>query len=139
MGRFRDVRNVPGVYLLLDLDERSRYVGKSGTLRGRLEQHFVRQDSSATADGQLDLYDVLRVIVWYADRDPAFPLDAYEAAAYLAFPPSWNRAMPAHDGPLPALSLEDADVAIGILDSPEELAVRRRPLDATAPLKNQNV
>jgi hypothetical protein len=129
MGRFRDVRNVPGVYLLLDLDERPLYVGKSGTLRSRLEQHFVRQDSSATADGLLDLYDVLRVAVWYADRDQAFPLEAYEAAAYLQFMPRWNRAVPAHEGPLPALSLEDADVVIGILDSAEELAVRRRPLE----------
>ena len=57
----------PGVYLLFDLDDRPLYVGKSGTLRSRLEQHFIRQDSSATADGLLDIYDVLRVSVWYAD------------------------------------------------------------------------
>src|SRR4051794_36794562 len=129
MGRFTDVRNVPGVYLLIDLDERPLYVGKSGTLRGRLEQHFIRQDSSATADGLLDIYDVLRVYVWYADRDPAFTLDAYEAAAYRDFPPRWNRAVPSWPGPLPSLAVESAEVVIGILDSPEEVAVRRQPLE----------
>jgi excinuclease UvrABC nuclease subunit len=77
MGKFSRVRNTPGVYVLFDLDERPLYVGKSGKLRGRLEQHFIRQDSSATADGLLDIYDVLRVAVWYAEGD----LDAYEAAA----------------------------------------------------------
>jgi excinuclease UvrABC nuclease subunit len=65
MGRFSDVRNVTGVYLLLDLDERPLYAGQSRHVRSRLEQHFVRQDSSATADGLLDIYDVLRVVVWY--------------------------------------------------------------------------
>jgi hypothetical protein len=129
MGQFSDVRNVPGVYLLLDLDEQPLYVGKSGKLRGRLEQHFVRQDSSATADGLLDVYDVLRVVVWYSDREPAFPLDAFEAAAFRRYPPRWNRAVPQHPGPLPELALENADMVIGILDSPEELAVRRQPLE----------
>lgn len=129
MGRFSDVRNVAGVYLLLDLDERPLYVGKSGTLRSRLEQHFVRQDSSATADGLLDIYDVLRVCVWYADPEAGVPVDAFEAAAYQSFPPRWNRAVPVHEGPLPVLTLENADVVIGILDSPEELAVRRQPLE----------
>jgi hypothetical protein len=124
MGRFGDLRNVPGVYVLFDLDERPLYVGKSGKLRGRLEQHFVRQDSSATADGLLDIYDVLRVAVWYAAGD----LDAYEAAAYRQFPPRWNRAVPEWPGPLPTLTLDNADIVVGILDSAEELAVRRQPL-----------
>jgi excinuclease UvrABC nuclease subunit len=68
MSRFGQVQNVAGVYLLLDLDERPLYVGQSGKLRDRLVQHFVRQDSSATADGLLDIYDVLRIVVWYAGR-----------------------------------------------------------------------
>lgn len=125
MGKFSRVRNAPGVYVLFDLDELPLYVGKSGKLRGRLEQHFIRQDSSATADGLLDIYDVLRVAVWYAEGD----LDAYEAAAYRQFPPRWNRAVPEWSGPLPTLNLENADVVVGILDSPEEVAVRRQPLE----------
>ena len=128
MPKFETIRNVPGVYVLFDLDEQPLYVGKSTTLRSRLEQHFIRQDSSATADGLLDIYDVLRVAVWYAKRDSNASLDAFEAAAYQCFPPRWNRAVPSCPGPLPALSLEDADAVIGILDSPEELAVRRQPL-----------
>jgi hypothetical protein len=125
MGKFSRVRNTPGVYVLFDLDERPLYVGKSGKLRGRLEQHFIRQDSSATADGLLDIYDVLRVAVWYAEGD----LDAYEAAAYRQFPPRWNRAVPEWSGQLPTLTLDNADVVVGILDSPEEVAVRRQPLE----------
>lgn len=78
MPRFESVRNVLGAYLLLDLDERPLYAGKSRTLRGRLLQHFVRQDSSVTAHGILDVYDVLRVLVWYAV--PPYPLEAYETA-----------------------------------------------------------
>ena len=101
MGRFSEVRNLPGVYVLFDLDERPLYVGKSGKLRGRLEQHFIRQDSSATADGLLDIYDVLRVAVWYADPEAGFPVDAYEAAAYQSFPPRWNRAVPPTMGRFP--------------------------------------
>jgi hypothetical protein len=129
MGKFSDVRSVPGVYVLFDLDEQSLYVGKSGKLRDRLEQHFVRQDSSATADGLLDIYDVLRIVIWYADREPMTPLEAYEAAAYQQFPSRWNRAVPAHPGPLPSLTMDNADIIVGILDSPKELAVRRQPLE----------
>jgi hypothetical protein len=129
MGRFSQVRNVPGVYLLIDLDEKPLYVGKSGKLRDRLEQHFIRQDSSATADGLLDIYDVKLVVAWYADREPVFPLEAYESAAYLKFPPRWNRAVPVHSDSLPELTIENADVAIGILNSAEELAVRGQALE----------
>jgi hypothetical protein len=129
MAKFSDVLNIPGVYLLIDLDEKPLYVGKSGKLRDRLDQHFVRQDSIATADGLLDIYDVLRVCVWYCERDPNASLDAFEAALYRRFPPRWNRAVPAFSGPLPDLALKNVDRVIGILDSPEELAVRRQPLE----------
>jgi hypothetical protein len=129
MGKFSDVRNVPGVYVLFDLDEQSLYVGKSRKLRDRLEQHFVRQDSSATADGLLDIYDVLRIAVWYTDREATISLEAYEAAAYQRFPPRWNRAVPIHSDPLPSITMDNADIVVGILDSPDELAVRRQPLE----------
>jgi hypothetical protein len=118
MGRFGDVLNVPGVYVLFDLDKQALYAGQSKTLRSRLEQHFIRQDSSATADGLLDIYDVLTVAVWYAypkyelfreeddsARERMEPLDILEAAICKQFEPRWNRAKPVSwAGPLPVLS-----------------------------------
>jgi hypothetical protein len=127
MARFSEIRDVPGVYLLLDLDEQPLYAGKSGSLRSRLMQHFVRQDSSATADGLLDVYEVMRVLVWYAA--PEFPLEAYEAALVQAHTPRWNRGAVVHTGALPALALDMPDAVVGLLDSPEQLAVRREPLE----------
>lgn len=127
MSRFSEVRDVAGVYLLLDLDERPLYAGKSGSLRSRLLQHFVRQDSSATADGILDVYEVVRVLVWYAQ--PAYPLAAYEAALIREHTPRWNRGAVAFAGELPTLLLNEPDVEVGLLDSPEQLAVRREPLE----------
>lgn len=64
MGRLSLVSNLPGVYVLFDLDERALYAGQSRSLQGRLRQHFVLQSSSVTADGLLDIDDVLRVAVW---------------------------------------------------------------------------
>lgn len=145
MGLISEVRNVPGVYVLFDLDGRALYVGQSRKLRTRLEQHFVSQNSSATADGLLDIYDVLKVAVWYAQRrlalfaednpgeatvDRMEPLDILEAAVHREFQPRWNRAKPAAwAGSIPSLTYENADVVVGVLDSPEEVAVRRQPLE----------
>jgi hypothetical protein len=77
MARFSGIRDVPGAYLLLDLDERPLYARKSSTLRTRLLQRSVRQENSATADGLLDVYEVLRVLVWYTA--PPYAVEAYEA------------------------------------------------------------
>lgn len=143
MGRFNEVRNVPGVYVLFDLEGMALYAGQSGKLRDRLVQHFVRQDSSATADGLLDIYDVLKVVVWYAyprmdlfeEEDDAVrermqPLDILEASVMKAFQPRWNRAKAVDwAGPIPTLAVANADISVGILDSPEEFAVRRQPLE----------
>jgi excinuclease UvrABC nuclease subunit len=123
---FSDVKNLPGVYLLVDLDEQPLYVGKSKALRNRLEQHFVAQNSSATADGLLDVYDVLRVYIWYWNYTA---LDVAESAMQLQFQPRWNRALPTVSTGLPVLSLETASVVVGILDSPELVALRREPLE----------
>lgn len=62
MPSFEQVRDVAGVYLLTDLDGHVLYAGRSRTVRTRLLQHFVRQDSSATADGLLDLYAELHLL-----------------------------------------------------------------------------
>jgi hypothetical protein len=127
MARFSKIRDVPGVYLLLDLDERPLYAGKSGALRTRLLQHFVRLDSSATADGLLDVYEVLRVLVWYAA--PPYPVEAYEAALIRTHAPRWNRGAVTFQGPLPTVALEGADAGVGLLNTTEQLAVRRESLE----------
>jgi hypothetical protein len=95
-------------------------------VRNRLLEHFVGQNSSVTADGILDLYDVLRVYVWYCDRAD---LGAFETAASLAFKPRWNRADIASAISVPELNVAEPDEVIGIHDSPEELARRREPLE----------
>jgi excinuclease UvrABC nuclease subunit len=123
---FAVVGDRPGVYLIVDLDERPLYVGKSNRVRNRLLEHFVGQNSSVTADGILDLYDVLRVYVWYCDKSD---LGACETAASLAFKPRWNRADIFSATSVPELKVSDADEVIGIHDSPEELARRRDPLE----------
>src|SRR4051812_27633459 len=124
MPDFAKVKNTPGVYLLLDLDGRPLYAGKSSKVRKRLEQHFIRQDSSVTADGLLDVYEVGLVKVWYADRKFPLPLnfpdeegrleslDLLEIAVYTRFKPLWNRARLASAGTLPDLSLDNADATI---------------------------
>lgn len=140
MGRFSDVSNKPGVYALFDLDRRPLYVGQSTRLRTRLEQHFIRQDSSATADGLLDIYDVLFVAVWYVPPELELfkvvdsdilelmqPLEVLEAAVYKHFQPRWNRArLDRWKGPMPTLKLDNADIRIDLLDD-AEIAVRQRP------------
>jgi hypothetical protein len=128
MPGFEQVRNVPGVYLLTDLDDRALYAGRSLRVRTRLQQHFIRQNSSATADGLLDLYDVLCVYVWYCD---AVDLVAFETAIYSTHNPRWNRAVPRYEGTLPDVRLDTVDSVIGILDQPEQLAVRRDLLERT--------
>jgi hypothetical protein len=48
MVRISDVRNIPGVYLLIGLNGEPLYTGQSKKLRTRLEHHFIRQNSSAS-------------------------------------------------------------------------------------------
>jgi hypothetical protein len=116
------IRDSPGVYLLLDLDERPLYVGKSNRLRNRLNQHFLLQNSSATADGLLDVYEVLRVHIWYGAADD---LDDMEASLFASFQPRFNRASlrssPQSRRELPLAS----DVSIDLIDQ-ATLAARRR-------------
>jgi hypothetical protein len=124
--RFGDVRNAPGIYLLVDLDERPLYVGQSTSVGRRMRQHFIVQNSSVTSDGLLDLFEVLRVYIWYCDQEN---MDAREAALFQQFPPRWNRASIVHDGVHEEMRLDDADIVIDLIDSEEELIVRREPLE----------
>src|SRR5438045_2663461 len=118
MSKFCAVRNSPGVYLFIGLDGNPLYAGQSSFLRTRLERHFIRQDSPAVADGLLDIYDVLRVYVWYADprlalfpeeddsvREPWWDLNTLEFVACDKFKPRWNRNKPVPlAGPKPKLT-----------------------------------
>jgi hypothetical protein len=99
IGRFNEIINRPSVYVLFDLDEQALYAGKSKTLRTRLEQHSIRQNSSATADDLLDIFDVLKVVIWYVQprfqliSDHKVPRPALMSGLALRLPtrqPSWR-------------------------------------------------
>ena len=65
-----DIPTDAGVYRFVDLDGDVAYVGQSGTsLRGRLRQHFIRQDSSVAAQGRLDPWDISHADWWRVDAD----------------------------------------------------------------------
>jgi excinuclease UvrABC nuclease subunit len=59
----------PGVYCMFDLDGIPAYAGRSGNLRSRLRQHFIRQDSSVVSYGRLDLWDISRIDWWLTTED----------------------------------------------------------------------
>lgn len=141
MAQIFDVRNLPGVYLLIGLDEEPLYAGKSKKLRTRLEQHFLRQNSSATADGLLDIYEVHKIAVWYAyeslalfkdvddlDEERIQPLGILEASLQKRYKPRWNRQKNSWLGKHPDLLIEKADVTVDLIDSDAELTVRRQPM-----------
>lgn len=84
------LREVPsgesGVYCLYDLDMDPAYVGRSGNLRSRLRQHFIRQDSSVVSYGRLDIWDISHLDWWQTEHDQEAEqllLDYYEP--YLNF------------------------------------------------------
>jgi len=58
-------REESGVYCIFDLDDEPAYAGKTdSSIRRRLREHFVRQDSSVVSYGRLDIWDVYRVEWW---------------------------------------------------------------------------
>lgn len=77
--------HTPGVYCMYDLDEEPAYVGKSGDLRSRLRQHFIRQDSSVVSYGRLDIWDIASVDWWEATNT-----DRAEIALISEFNPYLN-------------------------------------------------
>jgi hypothetical protein len=131
MPDFSKVKNIPGVYLMQDMDGNSLYAGKGKRVRRRLERHFYRQDSSVTADGLLDIYEVSKIFVWYAEQQFALPfklpddqgrrgtLELLEVAIYKRFKPRLNRSELKCGGPLPELIRENADVTIELVTATE--------------------
>lgn len=100
----------PGVHLFLDVDGEALYAGQTTQMRSRLEQHLVRQDSSATADGLLDPFEIVTVVGWYLDDDK--DRRKFLAAIRNQYDPRWNRGVISEAGPLPTVSLDSADFQI---------------------------
>jgi hypothetical protein len=80
------VPNKPGLYLLEDFSGNISYVGISRALRGRLDQHFNRRDSSVTTGAAAASLnpDRIHCAKWWLD--PRFEdLTWREAAELVAF------------------------------------------------------
>lgn len=92
--RMREIpRGEPGVYCMFDLDGVPAYAGRSGGLRSRLRQHFIRQDSSVVSYGRLDIWDICRVDWWVTPDDKdAEKLLLEEYDPYLNFADSVSTA-----------------------------------------------
>jgi hypothetical protein len=137
MDNLDSVQRVPGVYLMLDLDEKPIYAGKSTNVRKRLKDHLIRQRSDVVTDGLLDVYEVRSVLIWFQSEACALPLvhedsggffdhlDILESAVIRQFKPRWNRSKHNWDGPIPTLSLDNPDRRIEVIETPEALAVRQ--------------
>lgn len=70
--RMSDIPSQPGVYRIIDLDGETAYVGQTGSsIRSRLRQHFVRQDSSVVSYGRLDPWDIRQVDWWVTESGEA--------------------------------------------------------------------
>lgn len=78
--------DTPGVYCMFDLDGKPAYAGRTSKLRGRLRQHFIRQDSSVVSYGRLDIWDIAFVDWWATpDTDQAEKALLSEYRPYLNF------------------------------------------------------
>jgi hypothetical protein len=138
------VRKAPGVYLMLDLDEKPVYAGQAENLAKRLKEHLVSQKSDVVTDGLLDVYEVRRVAIWYrvedfhhpllADDDGGAvleaqnqPLDMMEAAVIRHFKPRWNRARSPYAGPISPLTLENCYLIVEVVEG-EDLRSRKDAL-----------
>ena len=112
----------PGVYLMYDLNEKPTYAGQSTDLRSRLRQHFVRQDSSVTSYGRLDLRDIASVAWWTTDQTDRAEQDLLKKSQpYLNFSaeinPQWHQD---------EIEVEEPDGTFAVILD-EEKEFRRRP------------
>ncbi|KXA89209.1 hypothetical protein AKJ57_05680 [candidate division MSBL1 archaeon SCGC-AAA259A05] len=68
LSEISDFPECAGVYCIFDLDETPAYGGQTSNLKGRMKQHFIRQDSSVVSYGKLDVWDIYYVLWWETDR-----------------------------------------------------------------------
>lgn len=117
-----DVPTSAGVYCLFDLDGVPAYAGRTGSsLRSRLRQHFVRQDSSVVSYGRLDIWDISHVDWWKTDDD-----ELCERALIAHFNPYLNNE---NESRIPAevdVDFSSPDGRVHLLDE-EERAFRSQP------------
>jgi hypothetical protein len=138
------VKKAPGVYLMLDLDERPVYAGQADNLARRLREHFISQKSDVVTDGLLDIYEVRRVAIWYriekfdlplgtdddGDKDSVAkrsPLGVMESSLIRHHRPRWNRTRPDYAGEFHPLTIENTDDMIELVPT-DELKARREAL-----------
>ncbi len=78
----------PGIYIFYGFDDTPLYVGKSGNLKNRLGQHFIRFDSSIIADRTLDPYEVAYIRYWvFKDSNE---ISKIEHAVIFKYQPKFN-------------------------------------------------
>lgn len=107
---------------MFDLDETPAYAGQTSTLRNRLRQHLVRQDSSVTSYGRLDPRDIVSVAWWITEQT-----DQAEQALLEEFQPYLNfDAESKTQSPRSEINVDDPDGTVMLL-SKEEAAFRRQP------------
>lgn len=111
--------DVPGVYRMIDLDGVPAYAGETSDLRGRLRQHFVRQDSSVVSYGRLDIWDIAYVDWWETENpDRAERALLSEHRPYLNF----DFEISSPKGPV-SINMDNPDGTIQLV-SERELAFR---------------
>ncbi len=117
VDNLNDVPSSAGVYCIFDLDGIPVYAGRTGSsIRSRLKQHFVRQDSSVVSSGRLDIWDVSHVHWWETDRDKIC-----EKAVIAHFEPYLNNE---NEFEVPAesnLEFDSPDGQVRLIDEEENL------------------
>jgi excinuclease UvrABC nuclease subunit len=122
-----ELKTVPsgecGVYCLYDLDDEPAYTGKTdSSLRRRLREHFIRQDSSVVSYGRLDIWDIHRVEWWETeDTDEAEQLLLTEYEPYLNFEEEHSSSPPSM-----SINLNEPDGVFELITQ-EELEFRSEP------------
>lgn len=122
-----ELKTVPrgecGVYCMYDLDDEPAYAGKTdSSLRRRLREHFIRQDSSVVSYGRLDIWDIHRVEWWETDgTDKAEQLLLTEYEPYLNFEEGQSSSLPST-----SINLNEPDGVVELITE-EELEFRSEP------------
>lgn len=107
---------------MFDLDDTPAYCGQTSTLRNRLRQHLIRQDSSVASYGRLDPFDIASVEWW-----ETIDTDRAEQDLLSEFQPYLNFAAESDAQPPQSVINTDAPDGSFTLISEDEQAFRRQP------------